>query len=256
MTKTQHKKVLQKLKWLDQFAFEVLNNPKIRIDRTKPQQGVIIYCMAKLHTSFGASMELIKSGFGIDAMIIVRSMINNLINMLWIANKASKRRSTKFIDYHKVLRKEYLDKVKKNYPKESWFGGILKQEKEILESYKKVEYRFTNRYKGWSGFSIKERAEEVKKYFDYEIVYFLASSIEHSDIYASKDFIDENSNEQRIIHFKGGPSTAWVMESAITSVKYLGEGIEFFIKTFRLDKALLKKLNRFGKRFSKVAAKK
>ncbi len=256
MDKNLYKKIIRKLRWLDNFAFDVMNDQKIRIDRNKPHQSIIMYDMTKLHTSFGASTELIKRGLGIDAMIIVRSMLNNLINMSWIANKDNDQRAIKFVDYHAILRKKYLEKVKKHYSQEPRFGGILDQEKQILEYYLKVKNKFPDETKDWSGISIYERAKEVNKNFDYEIVYFLASSIEHSDVYVSKDFIEEVNDNEKTIHFRGGPSKAWFMGSAILSVKYLGEGVELFIKVFELDnKKLLRKLNLFGKRFTQLVSK-
>lgn len=255
MATKDKERLLRKLTFLDKFVFDVMNDPKVRIDKNKPQQALYCYQLAKLHTTYGAVIKLIGQDYGVDAAILTRSMLNNLINMIWIEKRASKNRTKRFIQYHMLIRKKYLDRVRKHYGEHRAFAKVLSEEKQILADYRKIKNKFPDKRKDWSGISISERAHEINFDYDYEVAYFLLSSIEHSDIYSSKEFIESIDPTQMVIKFKGGPSDAWVKESAIIGTKYMGQGIELFIKVFKLDKKYLKKLNRFGKRFADLLRK-
>ncbi len=230
-------------------------DPSIKIAKNNYSLTLFYLQIVKLHTSFGGSIELIKKGYGVDAMIIVRSMLNNLINCKWIMSSKQKTKAKNFIKYNFVLRKRFLD-IAKEYPKQkSHFLKILTEEKEIISSYKKVEELFTKDINKWSGISIKRMAKEANLGWDYDFIYNLASSLEHSDITSLNQHIESIDDANKLFRFKGGPSTSYIMESGIAAIKYMGEGTELFIKVFKLNKTHKNKLLKFARRVSKTLKK-
>lgn len=242
--------LLKALKWLDKFAYKVMSDPAISISRKDYHKTLFYLQVIKLHTSFGAVIELIKRGYGIDAMILVRSMLNNLINCMWIMDRKQKTRAKKFINYNFVLRNKSLD-IAKKYPNQlDHFKKVTDEEDEIVSSYKKVAGQFKTNLNRWSGISIHQMAKETKREWDYDFVYALASSLEHSDIQSLNQYIESIDDTQKLLKFTGGPSTRYINESGITSIKYMGNGLELFIKIFKLKKSYLRRLLKFAAEIS------
>lgn len=228
-----------------------MSDSSIRIGKKDYGKTLLFLQVTKLHTSTGAVLELVKKGYGIDAMIIVRSMLNNLICCKWIIDSKPKTRTKRFIQYNTVLRKRFLD-IAQKYPEQkqkSHFLKVLAEEKEINSSYKKIEKRFSDKY-SWSGKKIYQMAEDVGSKWDYDFIYNLASSLEHSDVNSLNENLAGIDHSNKLFVFKGGPNPRYVMESGITSIKYMGESLEVFIKIFKLNKNYKKRLLRFANRVS------
>lgn len=139
MNKNQHKIIVRHLKWIDKFAYEIMSNSSIRISGQDYSKTLLFLQVTKLHTSIAAVLELVKKGYGMDAMIVVRSMLNNLISCKWIMYSKSKTRAKRFIQYNTVLRKRFLAVALKYPEQKSHFLKVLVDEKEINSSYKKIE---------------------------------------------------------------------------------------------------------------------
>lgn len=254
MDKNQHKIIVRHLKWVDKFAYEVMSDSSIRIGKKDHGKALLFLQVTKLHTSTEAVLELVKKGYGMDAMIIARSMLNNLISCKWIIDSKPKTGAKRFIQYNTVLRKRFLDIALKYPEQKGHFLKVLTDEKEINSSYKKIERRFSDKY-SWSGKKIWKMAEDVGLKWDYDFIYNLASSLEHSDINSLNEYLAGIDHANKLFVFKGGPTSRYVMESGITSIKYMGEGLELFIKIFKLNKNCQKRLLGFASRVSATLKK-
>ncbi|MCL5409688.1 MAG: DUF5677 domain-containing protein [Patescibacteria group bacterium] len=254
MNKNQHKIIVRHLKWIDKFAYEIMSNSSIRISGQDYSKTLLFLQVTKLHTSIAAVLELVKKGYGMDAMIVVRSMLNNLISCKWIMYFKSKTRAKRFIQYNTVLRKRFLAVALKYPEQKSHFLKVLVDEKEINSSYKKIEKKFKDRY-SWSDKKIWRMAKDVGLNWDYDFIYNLASSLEHSDINSLNEYLAGIDHANKRFVFIGGPTPRYVMESGITSIKYMGEGLELFIKKFQLNKNYQKRLLRFANRVSVILRK-
>lgn len=252
MNRNKHIALIRNLKWLDKFAYLVMADPSIRISQRDYHKVLFYLQMVKMHTAFGGVMELIKKGYGVDAMIIVRSMLNNLVNCKWIMGSRQKTKAKRFIKYNLVLRKKFLDIAKKYPEHKGHFKKILDEEQKIVFSYKKVEKLFAKDKNKWAGISIKQMAKDANYEWDYDFVYNLASSLEHSDINSLNEFIEGVDDTSKLFKFKGGPSTSYIMQSGIAAIKYMGEGTELFIKVFKLNNSYKKRLLRFAERVSRT----
>lgn len=255
MNKDKHTALMRKLKWLDEFSYQVMADSSIRISK-KDYHKILFYLqVVKLHTSFGSVIELLRKGYGVDAMIVVRSMLNNLVNCRWIMDSKQKTKAKRFLKFNFVLRKKFLDIAKKYPEHKDYFKKVLAEEQKIVSLYKKVKKLFAKDVNRWSGVSIKQMVKDTNQEWDYDFVYNLASSLEHSDINSLNEYIEGIDDISKLFKFKGGPSTSYIMQSGITAIKYMGEGIELFIKIFRLNNTYKKRLLRFAARTSKTLKK-
>lgn len=252
MNKEKFLLLFKYLKWLDKFAYRVMSDPVISISRNDYLKTLLYLQIVKIHTTFGATIELIKKGYGIDAMILVRSMLNNLINCAWTMEKKHKTRAKKFIKYNFVIRKKWLDIARKYPTQREHFKRVLGEEKEIISSYKKVEKLFKKDLNKWSGITILQMAKESEKEWDYDFVYALASSLEHSDVQSLNQYVENIDEAQKLFKFRGGPSTRYINESGITAIKYMGSGLELFILAFKLKRRYLKRLHKLAKDISRA----
>lgn len=246
MNKERFLLLVKYLKWLDKFAYRVMSDSAISISKNDYLKTLLYLQIVKMHTSFGATIELIKKGYGIDAMILVRSTLNNLINCAWIMERKQKTRAKKFIKYNFIIRKKSLDLAKKYPAHLNHFKKILEEGKEVISSYKKVKKLFKKDFNKWSGITISQMAKESKKEWDYDFVYSLASSLEHSDVQSLNQYIEGIDDAQKLFKFRGGPSTRYINESGITAIKYMGSGLELLIMAFKLKKRYLKRLHKLA----------
>ena len=248
--KDQYLLLLKALKWLDKFSYTVMTDGSISVSKRDYLKILFYLQLVKIHTTYGATIELIKKGYGMDAMVLVRTMLNNLINCVWIMTKKQKTRAKRFINYNFVIRKKFLEIVKK-YPNDlNYFQKIINEEKQINLGYKKVEKYFKKDINRWPGMTIYQMAKETKLEWDYDFVYGLASSLEHSDINSLNHYMEEFSDAQKLFKFRGGPSANYVNQSGITAIKYMGNGLELFVKSFKLKNNYKKRLLKFAAEIS------
>jgi len=126
-----------------------------------------------MKTFFGVN-DLCLAGWGEDALILVRSNVNLLINLAYIlGDDEAAERADDFICY------SYLERVK-----------YLKMAHDASSPWKPMygDEELKARAKRWGSVGIRDRAERVPK-FHYTQGYSLYSSIEHSDAMALNGYI-------------------------------------------------------------------
>lgn len=247
--------IVQLLSDLDELVFRIMSDEGIKISKIKAYQSITFFQITKLHTSFGSVITLVKEQLGFDSLILARSMLNNLINAIWLNLKYKERRANRFLYYTHKLRYLYLKKLKKHHLNSSLFSQVLDQEKEITRNYNSVKNKFKGR-EDWSGIPISRRAEETHLDWDYDIVYSIASSYEHSDVISSQYFIDNSEESKNLLEFKSGPSPHYVEESSMLAFKYMLSGIETIKEVFNLgekyDEEMKKLVDRFTLLFKRL----
>ncbi len=129
----------------------------------------------KATKTFMATLELSFLGFGEDALILLRSNINLMINLAFILKEDPVRRAGDFIAYSHLEQRKYLDLHGGNKPE--WVAKVDWSECE-------------QRAKEWLKTNIRERAEEAKESFHYDAGYRFYSSIEHSDAWSLSSYLE------------------------------------------------------------------
>lgn len=151
--------------------------------------------VANLHEA----IELLASrGFGREAGILLRSMFEATVNVMWIAQDPDVRLD-RYAAYRYYAAEQYRDlgerlphreeqplEQRRQYEKES--EQARQEANKVKEQYgfRKGTY--------WSGKPLKEMAKEVGWLHRYEALYKIYSDIIHSNIGSSQDFVSSNES--------------------------------------------------------------
>ena len=143
------------------------------------------FCFAKAHKTFQATQRLCALGFGEDAVLLLRSNINLLINMYFILKSDEPvERCEEFIAYSISERKRYLDEAHKGQQPQ-WMKRIGAEKLDEMKL----------RGNKWKGVKINKRAESMGTgacLLHYRQGYRFYSSLEHADVMALVGYMDEN----------------------------------------------------------------
>jgi Family of unknown function (DUF5677) len=170
--------------------------------------------------TFQAISRLCALGFGEDAIILLRSNINLLINTRFIlSDKNPVERTKEFIAYSTKERLKYLD-LAHDGKRPTWAEKVDPEEIE----------RDAER---WKQTSIQKRAQQVAP-FHYSQGYRLYSSIEHSDAMALNAYIGEwNETGPRI---GSGPSDEYLGVALVHSFSVMADLLVTIMQYFDINR--------------------
>lgn len=148
---------------------------------------------AKAGKTFQAILKLSSLGFGEDALILLRSNINLMVNLGYILAQDSVERAGDLIASSHKEQVKYLAIAHQAKPK--WV--------------RKLKWdRINKGARRWKNASIERKAEEAKQSYHYDVGYRFYSSLEHSDAWAlSRYVVDWNEIGPKI---SSAPSNAFV----------------------------------------------
>jgi len=155
---------------------------------------VFFHMMLKAMKSLKAMYELLQLGCVEDAIIILRSIQEILINMLYI-QKDPFQRSRLYAEYDFYVRWRRYELSKEIYPAESIAPpedqpdalSILKRE------YDRIEKNYRRPY-SWSGKSILDMARDVQRDKIYELTYAKHSDYVHSNPNSASRYVQEHGD--------------------------------------------------------------
>ncbi|MEW6661033.1 MAG: DUF5677 domain-containing protein [Bacillota bacterium] len=171
---------------------------------------VLLACAVKAHKSLESLTILAKRGFGEDASVITRTIIELAINILYIAQDP-RPRTQRYVDWEPI-RKEWLWRQMEAYhPQVS--KKYFAERKRVLDLYRKVAKNFReDKKKGnWSGITLAEMAAEVQMSWHVHVLYAHLSNLSHSNVVGVKPYIKEASGGRLAVLV--GPSPDWVGEA-------------------------------------------
>lgn len=160
--------------------------------------------LARCYSSFLAVRELAKVGLPEDAGVVCRSMVNAVINLVWIMAEDSVTRTKRYFSWGSWLAPKKLQlKLKRPdiWPnlQAQWDQNRIEMEANAEAAV--VEFGFgdwaKDRY-GWSGVSLRKMAEQSDLLTYYEHTYSDLSTIEHSDSIGVSNFLEIGSTSSQI----------------------------------------------------------
>lgn len=214
----------------------VENDVKNTTHHTAPGFRDTCYVLfAKSTKAFRAIQHLCNNGigYGEDAIILTRSLLENLITLAYISNPQStderERRAKLFINWIIIDGNRLKDRLKDGDPVKAQLEQNLKIMDPNGEIYKKAKRLFQeqccnicksgrrqNKW-SWSGLSIKDMAEEVgllEPY--YNKVYWLYSQIVHPHPGGSSSYMKPNPSGEGVI-ICDTPNSGWIEEALFSS---------------------------------------
>lgn len=227
---------------LDKFDFlvdQIYNNSnKISFPETDAVKEIIWFLTGKAAKSYNATKILCEQGYGTDALVIERTMIDLLIAIKFILEKDSRERATMFASYEWVLKQKAWHFNRISLIKHDLSENELKDHKEsIKEEYEKAceKYKhFSNWRMPWTGEPTAVTAERLGLKFYYEIVYSYVSDFVHSSPTSAKHYfkkIAQNHTEMKI-----GASEDLISVATVTLIIIMCEMLFVLNDTFSLGK--------------------
>ena len=232
------------------FALNFIkDNEKKIFSHDSPFFELASFFAAKAIKTFRAIQCLIENGYGEDAAVIIRCQFELVVNFLFISKEQRDKRAKKYINYCRILEKEFLNEISHS----NLFGEIVqempKERKEKIErAYEEHEKSYRNKRK-WSGKSIKDMANNIGL-GGYYTLYKLWSNYVHTNVECSKDYIEEDDN---IIKYKIGISDNLIRQHIVANGNFLLRILVQLNDIFHLDQVdiITEAENKFVKAFPK-----
>lgn len=188
-----------------------------RIDQDNAYAQLVSFFAGKACKTHEAVVILAERGYGQDAGILLRSLVNLVINAYWIAKDPSARLE-RYMDYDWILRLKSADvgrsaeALGRLTPEMRAQMAALDEEIEKKAREAKQKHRYGQR--GWSGKSIRGMAEEVGFQNYYAYAYRLLSDLEHSNSRSTTSYLEKASGAYR---FNVGPGPEYVRVTLATA---------------------------------------
>lgn len=151
------------------------------------------------------AIELLSSkGFGREAGILLRSMFEATVNVIWIAQDPVNRLD-RYAAYRYFAAEQYRDLGERLPKREKESIEQREQYERETEQVRQDAQKAKDQYgfrKGayWSGKTLKDMAKGVGWLPRYESVYKIYSDVTHANIGSSQDFVSSNESGAIFIH--------------------------------------------------------
>jgi len=198
---------------------------------------ILLALIAKAIRSHSATIILCKSGYGMEADSIVRSMFEDLVNVTYILNETKRdtraRRYIEHIQVQQFFMLEYTKnkrKLRKEFP---WdvYQARLKAKNQFYKRYKRPD-----KYK-WSGYSFKELCKKTGCSWEYDVFYNLASQHVHSQPIVLNQLVSARVDD--VTTFSAGPQTKGQENNLIGAFDMLRRIMEVAAKFFGKTELLI-----------------
>jgi len=203
------------------------------------------FLFAKSTKTFRALNILCQNGYGEDAAILARSVLENVINLAYMNEDDKQNRAELFIYHSFIDRKNKIKQIENNqyYPQNiekkftDKFEEVYKKAVK-LQDYEckkiKSERKYNIKKQSWSCLSLANMAEETKlKELYYDQIYWLISNLSHPSDNASMNYIFENKNGGILINDM--PSDKWVEQSLILGFDCFYKMVQLVNDIFELN---------------------
>jgi len=149
------------------------------------------FFFAKGWKTFQSIYLLCSRQFAEDAAILVRSIFEMVVNLLYIS-KDPQNRALLFVEFDYIERQKRLDRLSKS-PDDPWGQALLKSVdpatiETLVSEYNRVRARYPKDWL-WSGESTKKMASDVGLAFHYDWIYWVLSDLAHTSPRAVKEYI-------------------------------------------------------------------
>lgn len=146
------------------------------------------FLLQKCQKTHWSILLLCREGFGEDAGMLLRTLLETLINFLWMSNANKDERVNSWIYYDYILRKRLIDSIEKWKPLEKGLEINIYDKNEVERKYQSVKDKY-KKGKGWSGKNTEQMAMDVGLEYDYEFVYRYFSNLGHSSARSAGHYV-------------------------------------------------------------------
>lgn len=168
------------------------------------RQHVAAFCLGKAYKTHKAITVLCEQGFGQDAAILLRSLFDLTLSLLYITQKDEDYYAERYFDYLLIKQEKMLDymnsipELKTNFNNEAKKRGSSFSEKELRKQAKEAreKYHYIDSF-DWSDKSMQDMAKEVGRGNMQKSIYRLLADISHSSANSISEYMD--SSQKNIV---------------------------------------------------------
>lgn len=195
--------------------------------------GLAAFFFAKSYKTFAAIVLLARKGFGEDAAVLSRGLVENTTNLLYIAEEPETRAEL-YLDYEYVARNRYISMLESAGAFDSAAGASSPARGRLRQLYESVKSNYPNENL-WSGKSIRQMADEVGLTSHYLFAYKYFSDMAHAAPTTVTQVL-EPGEQEGLVDIAFGPNEAFVSEALIWSCdlfwRVLAKNNEVFVLEF------------------------
>jgi hypothetical protein len=212
---------------------DVIDERKNDIGPETDFQKVINFLFGRSYRLYWTTLVLCGKGFGPEGCILVRSLMEQVVNMHWIAKENPDQRAKLFLDYVHVARKILYER----YEKHKVLHQLTDVEKQWMENPQEIDRRYNEVKENyvderhWAPESIRSRAQSAGAAYDWDFYYWQFSSLVHSNPASQFEFI--TSGEPNGL-FVVGPSKLMIRDVLHLNNKYMLLAFDLWNKVFEL----------------------
>jgi hypothetical protein len=221
-------------------------NVKTKVTKSQPGfKQIAIFLFAKSTKTARAIQLLCSKGFGQDAAILTRSLLENLITLSYIGKQDTDKRAKLFAGHFTVDYRKYLEKHNELLSDKRYLqidSNVKKRHDEIYDETIRLKKVECNRIKdtgcyginqnSWSCLSLSGMAKETNLVVYYDRVYWLVSQFSHPHLASSAGYVVENGDGSFIINDM--PSEVFIQETLVIVMNVHLMIIKMFNDIFQL----------------------
>ena len=243
----------KELEQLSRTLLKIFDSSELKLFSIPPHKRVFLFFLTRALKTHHAIVTLCREGFGQDAAILLRSLLENLISfryMLYdpqqVDTLASRFVAYKWVIFHRHLSEEERDvREKSKQEQHSFFQKKDLVLKNVEEFKKKYGINSGRALLTWSGRTLKDMAGRVSKDLlkEYESTFRMCSKFTHPSIISDKEYM---IIDDRQIIFSVSPSIIGVETALVKTIGYTFNILFIFNHLFELKRNAL--LEEFSQR--------
>ncbi len=176
--------------------------------------GLSSFFFSRSSKTFSAILILCQRGFGEDAAVLCRSLVENVVNFLYIRQDPAERADL-YLEYEYVLRHTYVEMLAATGSLDGLAVRDENARKELRELYESVKKRYPNRHL-WSGKSLRVMADDVGLSAHYRFAYKYFSDLAHGAPSVIMGLLCP-AEEPGFVRIDFGPTESFIREATIWS---------------------------------------
>lgn len=211
-------------------------------------QTIAVFALTKATKTHAATLALCRSGYGEDASVLVRSLFELALDMLYLGQNDTGVLARRYVDHDWVIRYQMLQVARADPGLEpSRLVGefdnlpesVIDREAHRVQERWHFWERETNsgqlqRPKShWSGKSIRQVAADVGWESHYNTMYRLVSQLAHSSVRGANQYM--RITDVDTVELNSGPSDNYVRQALFSGFVYLHQIAQFWRAEMRPD---------------------
>lgn len=202
-------------------SFEARN---IKLDDLAPHQRIFLFFLTKILKTYAAICILCQEGYGQDACVLLRSLLESLISVKYmlLAIDSADEKALRFVEYKWIILKRYLSETKNGFTNEQE-DDLYTQQKLIIDKFNEFKKKYNivsdRALLTWSGKTIKDMARIADKnlFQEYESAFRTYSRFSHTSIIGDNEYMNFKNN---ILTFSPSPKAIAVASALKKAISY------------------------------------